>query len=74
MLKRLVGYLFLFGLIAASTICLVLDSKKNTALTPPTLVEATQAHTQSWQDTLQAIGSLSASQGCLLYTSDAADD
>jgi len=66
MLKRLVGYLFLFGLIAASTICLVLDSKKNTALTPPTLVEATQARSQFWQDTLRAVGSLSASQSVVI--------
>ncbi|HEY2567105.1 MAG TPA: efflux RND transporter periplasmic adaptor subunit [Candidatus Aquirickettsiella sp.] len=66
MLKRLISYIFLFGLIAVSTICLILDSKKNTALSPPTLVEATQARSISWQNTLEAIGSLSASQGVVI--------
>lgn len=66
MLKRLIAYVLLFGLIATTTLCLIVSSKKNTALPPPTLVEATQVRSQSWQDTLEAIGSLSASQGVII--------
>lgn len=66
MLKRLIGYVFLFGLIATSAASIIFYGKHSTALTPPILVEATQARSKSWQDTIQAIGSLSASQGIVI--------
>jgi membrane fusion protein, multidrug efflux system len=67
MLKRLIGYVFLFGLIATSAASIIFYGKHSTALTPPPiLVEATQARSKSWQETIQAVGSLSASQGTVI--------
>lgn len=66
MLKRLIGYVFLFCLIAASTISLVLDAKKSAVLKPPILVEAISACLKPWQKTIEAVGSLSASQGTVI--------
>ena len=64
MLKRLSGYLFL-GILAFTLLsCDLLHSSKPAA--PPVVVGATTVVLQSWQETIQTVGSLSASQGIVL--------
>lgn len=64
MLKRLICYVFLFSLIAASAFFYV--KKKPGTSTPPSIVEATKTTLTTWQDSIQAVGSLSASQGIVV--------
>src|SRR5436190_8348630 len=62
---RLIYVILLFILISVSTVSIVYQ-KKDKQPTPPVLVEAISAHLETWQDKIQAIGSLSASQGTIL--------
>src|SRR5437016_4707177 len=64
MLKRLVAIFFLGALILALASCDLLHSDKPT--TPPVVVGAAQTILQPWQETIQAVGSLSASQGIVI--------
>lgn len=64
MLKRFLAYLFLGVLVLALLSCDLLRPRK--PATPPVVVGATKATLQPWQETIQAIGSLSASQGIIL--------
>jgi membrane fusion protein (multidrug efflux system) len=66
MLKRFICYVFLFTLIAASAASVVFYAKQSSVLPSPILVEATQARSTSWQESIQAVGSLSASQGVVI--------
>lgn len=64
MLKRFLAYLFLGVLVLALLSCDLLRPRK--PATPPVVVGATKVILQPWQKTIQAIGSLSASQGIIL--------
>lgn len=64
MLKRLIYYAFSFALIAASAFFYV--KKAPSISTPPIIVEATKTTLASWQENIQAVGSLSASQGIVV--------
>ncbi|MES2141563.1 MAG: efflux RND transporter periplasmic adaptor subunit [Pseudomonadota bacterium] len=64
MLKRLIAYLFLGAIVLALLSCDLLRPSK--PATPPVVVGATQVMLQPWQETIQAIGSLSASQGIVI--------
>jgi membrane fusion protein, multidrug efflux system len=63
---RLVYRVLLCILIAASAVSVVFYNKKNTVLTPPLIVEAISACLSPWQESIQAVGSLSASQGTVI--------
>lgn len=64
MLKRLTSYLLL-GILAFTLLsCDRLRSSK--PMTPPVVVGATQVRRQAWQEKIQAVGSLSASQGIVV--------
>ncbi len=64
MLKRLITYLFLGVLVLTLISCDLLHTSKPIA--PPVVVGATQVTLQPWQETIQAVGSLSASQGIVI--------
>ena len=66
MLKRLIGYVFLLCLIAVSGVSVFFYNETSTRLTPPLVVEAIPAHLEPWQKTIEAVGSLSASQGTII--------
>lgn len=63
---RLVYAVLLSILIAASAISIAFYNKKGTQLTSPVMVEAVPACLGAWQKTLEAVGSLSASQGTVI--------
>jgi membrane fusion protein, multidrug efflux system len=63
---RLVYSIFLCLLIAASAASALFYNQKGTNLTPPQLVEAIPARLESWQKTIEAVGSLSASQAIVI--------
>lgn len=64
---RLIYIVLLFILMSASTVSIVFYHKKNDSqLIPPVVVEAISAHLEPWQDSIQAVGSLSANQGTIL--------
>lgn len=63
---RLVYAVLLSLLMAASAVSIVFYNKKGTQLTPPVVVEAIPACLGSWQKTIEAVGSLSASQGTVI--------
>lgn len=63
---RLIYVIFLFILITASTVSIVFYHKKDNPLTPPVIVEAISACLEPWQDSIEAVGSLSANQGTIL--------
>ena len=63
---RLVYRVLLCILIAASAVSVVFYNKKNTVLTPPPVVEAISARLSPWQESIQAVGSLSANQGTVI--------
>lgn len=63
---RLVYAVLLSILIAASAISIAFYNKKGPQLTSPVMVEAVPACLGSWQKTLEAVGSLSASQGTVI--------
>lgn len=62
---RSIVIIFLGILIAVSTVS-VFYTNKNTLLVPPLLVETIPARLIPWQESIQAVGSLSASQGTLI--------
>jgi membrane fusion protein (multidrug efflux system) len=64
MLKRVIACLFLGGSLLTLVSCDLLHIKK--PATPPVVVGAIQVSFQPWQETIQAVGSLSASQGIVL--------
>jgi membrane fusion protein, multidrug efflux system len=64
MLKRLIAYLFLGVLVLTLIGCDLLHTSK--AAAPPVVVSAAQVTLQPWQETIQAVGSLSASQGIVI--------
>lgn len=64
MLKRLVNTIFLGILVLFLASCDLFSNKSSDA--PAAVVGATQAVLQSWQETIQAIGSLSSSQGIVV--------
>lgn len=63
---RLIYIILLFILISASTISIVFSHKNDSQQIPPVIIEAISAHLEPWQDTIEAVGSLSANQGTLL--------
>ncbi|MFZ0219727.1 MAG: efflux RND transporter periplasmic adaptor subunit [Candidatus Aquirickettsiella sp.] len=63
---RLVYVVLLCILIVASTASVLFYNKKAIDLTPPFLVEAIPARLEPWQKTIEAVGSLSASQGTVI--------
>lgn len=63
---RLIYSFLLCILIVASTAYIVFDNKPNIHQTPPLCVEAITAHLKPWQKTIQAVGSLSASQSTVV--------
>ncbi len=65
MLKRLVCSVFLFVLILAGALFYAKKTPPGTR-TPPVVVEATKTTLTPWQDSIQAVGSLSANQGIVL--------
>lgn len=64
MLKRLLCYGFLLGLIIASAVFYSTKTVGNA--TPPVMVEAIQCQLQPWQNSIHAVGSLSANQGVVI--------
>lgn len=64
MLKRYVMYLFLGVLVLTLLSCGLLRASKPMA--PPVVVGATKVTLQPWQETIQAVGSLSANQGIVI--------
>lgn len=64
MLKRLLFYILLFGLIATASV--VFYTKKTLNSVPPLVVEAAPAIVKPWQETIRAVGSLTASQGIVI--------
>ncbi|MEN9916524.1 MAG: hypothetical protein RLY40_456 [Pseudomonadota bacterium] len=63
---RLIYIVLLFILISATTVSIVFYHKNDSQQIPPVVVEAISAHLEPWQDSIQAVGSLSANQGTLL--------
>lgn len=63
---RLVYAVLLCLLLTASAVSLIFYNKKSASLTPPLVVEAISAHLEPWQKTIEALGSLSASQGSVI--------
>jgi len=63
---RFVYFLLLCILIVASTARIIFNDKPDVNQAPPLLVEAITARLEPWQKTIQAIGSLSASQGTVV--------
>lgn len=62
---RLIYIVLLFILITVSTVSIVYHKKDKQPI-PPIVVEAISACLETWQDKIQAIGSLSASQSTIL--------
>lgn len=65
MLKRLVCSIFLFVLIAVGALFYAKHVPSDARI-PPVLVESTKTTLATWQDSIQAVGSLSASQGIVV--------
>ncbi len=65
MLKRLVCSIFLFVLILGSVLFYAKQAPPSTH-PPPVLVEASKTTLAPWQESIQAVGSLSASQGIVV--------
>ncbi len=63
---RLIYRILLCILIAVSAVSVVFYNKKHTSLTPPIVVEAIPARLEAWQQTIEAVGNLSASQGTVI--------
>lgn len=63
---RLIYCLIFCIIIVASTARIAFYNKQNIHPAPPLFVEAIPAHLESWQKTMRAIGSLSASQGTVV--------
>lgn len=66
MLKRFIGCVFLFGLMTASAVSIVFYAEKNMPPTPAIRVETLPAYPKAWQETIQAVGSLSANQSTVI--------
>lgn len=63
---RLVYCIFLCILIIASIVRIAFYNKQSIDQIPPVSVQAITAHLESWQKTIQVVGSLSASQSTLI--------
>ncbi len=63
---RLIYMVLLFISISVSTVSIVFYHKNDSQQIPPVVVEAIPAHLEPWQDSLEAVGSLSAHQATLL--------
>lgn len=63
---RLVYCILLCSLIIGSMACLAFYDKQSIGQTPPVSVQAITPHLESWQKTIQVVGSLSASQSTLI--------